>query len=147
MSRRRSGRTSAISVSATPRSSRHRDRTRRSEGPRRPRGPPGIILCSDIGTTYTADLDRRDERGRDRGEEGGDVGADGTEKRDRDDRDQAQDQRVLDERLALLTIEAGAQADEEALHRDHLLPTSLSDSGPGLRCRKTEPRSTPGRPR
>src|SRR5919204_3237384 len=72
-------------------------------------------------------LDRRLERGRDLREDLGDVGADRTQKRDRDDRDQAQDQRVLHERLALFPLEAGAQADEEALHRDHLLPTSLSD--------------------
>src|SRR5438270_578437 len=64
MSNSSTGRTSANSVSATPRSSRPSRRARRSECPRRPWGPPGSSLWYVIGITYTAETSWSDTRDR-----------------------------------------------------------------------------------
>src|SRR2546421_11747211 len=113
------GRTSASWVTATP-SSRRSHRTAR--GRRRRRSPAtdpatGDLDCSVLSITIPrptpsapAALDGRLERGLDLREEAAHVGPDQAEERDRHDRDQAEDHRVLDERLALLAATAAGKA-------------------------------------
>src|SRR6266480_4122366 len=65
-------------------------------------------------------LDRRRERRGDRRQNRVDVGTQRAQQRDRDDRNEAENECVLDQRLTLFPRSAGAKAGEEALKCEHL---------------------------
>src|SRR5436190_630640 len=102
---RRNGRTSASSVRAWPPSS-LKAILRRVTSSNRKALPLG--------------LDRRRERRGDRRQNRVDVGTQRAQQRDRDDRNEAENECVLDQRLTLFPRSAGAKAGEEALKCEHL---------------------------